>query len=297
MDVGIVGGGAIGLLFASYLKRAGHMVTIYTKRAEQAMKLTGEGLVFHRGGSVEKYHVEAFPIEQIREHELLIIAVKQYQLEDLSPYLKSVKKPESTLLYLQNGMGHVKGFKENGWHAIVAGVVEHGAKRMSDHEIVQTGFGKTKISLVTGQSDLHRWTATLHNKGFPIEIKDNWHEMLSRKLVVNCAINPLTAIFKVPNGELLYNDHFQNLMKKIVKEATFLLHLDEREMWDEVVAVCKYTEQNRSSMLTDIENNRKTEIEAINGFLVEKGNENNIPVPYNDFVYKSVSGMEQVGKA
>ena len=109
MRIGIIGGGAIGLLFANYLSEK-HDVTIFTRTQEQAELLNHDGLNFIVNGQVQTKKVKANQIsEAVTNEELLIVTVKQYHLSDIYPFIKNVTSP---LLFLQNGYGHIEFIKD-----------------------------------------------------------------------------------------------------------------------------------------------------------------------------------------
>src|SRR5690606_69523 len=106
---------------------------------------------------------------------------------------------------------------------------------------------------------------------------------LAYKLVANAVINPLTAIFQVTNGTLLTNDYLFKLMRNLFHETVRVLELEEQKLWDYVVTICKQTAKNQSSMLRDIQAKRRTEIDAISGYIIERAKEQGINVPYTIF--------------
>jgi 2-dehydropantoate 2-reductase len=111
--------------------------------------------------------------------------------------------------------------------------------------------------------------------------------VLWKKLAVNAVINPLTAILRVPNGELLHRPPLDPLIAEIVEEvwrvaARHKIPLPTPpELAEEVRRVCRGTASNRSSMLRDVEEGRPTEIDSINGAVVRLGRERGALVPAN----------------
>ena len=221
MKIGIIGGGAIGLLFANYLSE-NHHVTIFTRTKEQAELLNRDGLNFIVNGQVRTAKVNANQIStSIVDEDLLIIAVKQYHLSDIDPFIKNVTIP---LLFLQNGYGHIEYIQTLVSPAVFVGVVEHGALKHNQNTIEHTGLGMTKLAIIRGNwGDLqisNEWI-----ESFPFMLQKDFHSMLIEKLIVNAVINPLTAILGVPNGELVENPYYQKLMVMYVHELAGILQL------------------------------------------------------------------------
>ncbi|QOR68460.1 2-dehydropantoate 2-reductase [Cytobacillus suaedae] len=296
MKVGIIGAGAIGLLFASYIAPT-HNLTIYTRKLDQRERLNKEGLLLIRNG--KKFNIkvsaEILQNQSIEQLDLLIIAVKQYHLHDLITQFPSINQA-TTIVFLQNGMGHIRYLDKLRNDSIYVGVVEHGAMLLSSHSVEHTGIGITKISSFKGSSTvISSIIASVGSSHFPFTFEEDWSQMLIEKLVINSVINPLTSLYGVKNGELLRNVYFYKLMKELFSEVTSVFPSENREVWDRVVEVCEKTSNNRSSMLKDLEEGRLTEIDAILGYVLEIGKRKEIDLPVINFLYHSIKGLEKRG--
>lgn len=297
VTVSIIGAGSIGLLFAAYLKRAGVDVTLYTRTEKQAKKLTEDGLYLSYDGKDRYHSVRAKTLTEtsVISDETIIVTVKQHQLKDVLPCLKQ-NSFGKTLLFVQNGMGHLTYLQTLRHCQIILSVVEHGATRTNENTVIHTGVGQTKVAYFTETKSktvppfMESWV-TRH---FPIVFQANWYDMLAYKLVANAVINPLTAIFKVTNGTLLTNNYIRQLMRGLFTETVNILQLDDPQLWEYVVTICEQTAENQSSMFRDIQAKRKTEIDAISGYIIKRAQEHNKNVPYTTFVYNSIKAFEQL---
>lgn len=290
MRVGIIGGGAIGLLFAHYLSKQ-HVVTIYTRTEDQAAYIHREGLNFMIGGKVQTQKMRAMKLrETIANEDVIIVAVKQYQLEDVYESLKHVVKP---LLFLQNGYGHIEFLQRLHSPSLFVGVVEHGALKHNANTVEHTGLGKTKLAAFRG--DLQK----LHINNymiprFPFETSDDYHAMLLEKLIVNAVINPLTAILGVSNGELVSNRSYSEGMERYFAELATILQIENKvAALEHVKDVCRMTAENRSSMLKDLENGRPTEIDAILGYVLRQALRTHQDHSLTQFLYTIIKGKER----
>lgn len=292
MRIGIIGAGAIGLLFSCYLSRS-HDVTVYCRTEKQALEINQKGLYITYRDKKERLVIEAKDSANLVEEELIIIAVKQYHLQQLVPTLQKI--PSSIpILFIQNGIGHLPIIERLPHNNVLLGVVEHGAIKVNGTNIHHTGIGKTKIAVYRWEGDFS--ASRVHpfqSENFPIVFEYNYEEMLIEKLIANAIINPLTAILKVKNGELIENGFFFQLFEMVFNEVCTVLNVSNRDdALQRVITICKNTANNQSSMLKDIINGRQTEIDGIVGELLKKAAIMGQSVPLLQFMYISIKGME-----
>ena len=124
------------------------------------------------------------------------------------------------------------------------------------------------------------------------KLVDDLSVLLWQKLIINCAINPLTAVHRVKNGELAA-PQYQPQVTAIVQEAVTVanacgIDINYPTMFDKVVQVIEQTGANTSSMLQDVLNNKPTEIEFITGYLLQQAKQHGIKAPTNEMLYHKV---------
>lgn len=282
MDVGIIGGGAVGLLLAAYLGRE-HHVHIYTRRAEQQEALKKNGVYceeLKKTTMVASYLTK----DGINSHDLLFITVKQNQLCAL---LKEDLPKETPLVFLQNGMSHLELLPVNNYTCWI-GSVEHGASKESDSYVKHLGNGRLRMASYHQDENLSLIIERLHQNDFPVEYHRDHLEMLADKLLINTVINPLTALFGVTNKKIIENDSLQKIAKELCKEACEVLKRSFEKEWPKVVSVALNTGDNQSSMLKDILSGRKTEIDGICGYILQQSDR----APYHRFVVDAIHALE-----
>ncbi|WP_407268084.1 2-dehydropantoate 2-reductase [Radiobacillus sp. PE A8.2] len=286
MKIGVIGGGAVGLLISSLLADQGHQVTIYVRRQDQKHMINKIGIEFL--SSPDIFQVRAMLIDELQQEDFIFICVKYYQIEQI---LTVLKNSSSTLIFIQNGMGHIDLINKMDFAStIIVGTFEHGALKVNDYSVIHTGKGKLNIALLSGNELVLSSTyKAIDSLSFPVEIEQNWHVMLSEKLVINAVINPLTALFQVKNGEILTNPHVVALGKQLCKEAASVLQLNAEKQWRRVIGIAGNTNENESSMKMDLKNNQLTEIEGISGYLLKHAS---VDIPYTRFVYQSIKALE-----
>jgi 2-dehydropantoate 2-reductase len=297
MKIGIIGAGSIGLLFAAYLSKTCH-VTIYTRTLEQAESININGVVLVKKDGKRKYTIKACPFDIWNgQEDLTIVAVKQYQITEIIDKAARVNKKTKNFLFLQNGMSHLKLLSQLAGNNLYVGSIEHGAYKENSFTVNHNGEGITNLALFSGDHTSLISLSSIVPEDFPVSIHKNYYEMLMSKLIINAIINPLTALLQVQNGMLLKNDDYYKVLKDIFSEIAFILNLaDPKIYFHRVIEVCQKTALNRSSMLKDIESGRKTEIDAILGFLLEEAQKQEKPAPIIKNLYHLVKGKEHDNK-
>lgn len=298
MKIGIIGGGAIGLLFATQMAEIESTI-VFTKTGEQARILSEQGVIRIENEQKVIRCVQADITEQIEHYQLdlLFIAVKQYQLPSIFPYLQQVSE-DVPLVFLQNGMGHLQELDHLVHKHVFVATVEHGVLRTDLATIEVRGRNRTNISAYCGEEQKLSSFLNLLEATFPFVWRENPRAMLLEKLSANVVINPLTAVLKVTNGELMANSSFLKLAEIIFAEflavfpAVFPEDVQEG-MWTNVKQICLKTANNRSSMLSDLEKGQQTEVEAIVGYVLNEAKKQEIDVPLLQTLYLMIKGLEK----
>jgi 2-dehydropantoate 2-reductase len=293
MKIGIIGAGSIGLLYGGYLGKE-NAITMFPRGIDQSNLLRLEGItVMTEGGSFSTKVNSNVSAALINNQELIIITVKQYHLSEIMVVLERIN-PNIPLLFLQNGMGHIQMLKELPSKTIFVGTVEHGALRMNETTVKHNGIGKTNMAVFKGDKQQIESTHLASLPFFPFEFHIDWEKMLVKKLMTNALINPLTALLKVKNGQLLANSNYFSVFKAYYNEIhSIFSFMDKQAVFSEILKVCQNTKENESSMLSDIRNKRKTEIDAILGYIIDRSNVENIQIPITWSFYQMVKGMEE----
>ncbi|SER64120.1 2-dehydropantoate 2-reductase [Salipaludibacillus aurantiacus] len=292
MNITIIGGGAIGLLTAVYLNKQGHFVKIVTRTDRQACHIASEGLSCQSAGLLLKSEpaVEAASEFKGGQEDLIIVTLKQTQIDFFLEWAKEKVPSPIPLLFLQNGMGHIE--KASGYleHPLLSGVVTHGALKKSDTAVRHTGAGQI---IVGGEGFLKKSLNLLltDDKFFPVIWNSEIELVMKRKLLVNAVVNPLTALYQVNNGQILLNKKLKDLAGKIFNEAVEVLAL-EKDEWKFVENVIRQTAENTSSMLADRLAKKETELDAITGYLLNLGREKGISCEHILKIHKELKKVE-----
>ncbi len=307
--ISIIGAGALGMLFGTYSYLSGYNVQYITRRKKQASLIEEKGISVTLGdGQTVQYVPQAFACDEIKAPlvaDLVLVVVKQPQLLELLPWLSNYVAPWSELLFLMNGLGHkekVEHFLPK--HTVMYGITQCGATRLSDWETMERGKGVTMIGSPQGLNPpgVQRWKNAIAPY-LEIVYSDDIEAELWSKAMINACINPITALFKVPNGALITNKHLNWMMREVYEELIPLFSKVWGEnhplvsageaLWKKVINVCQQTADNRSSMLQDIVHHRKTEIEALNGYFVHLSERYGLKLTVNQLLYKAILALEE----
>lgn len=313
MRVDCIGGGALGMLLAGKLATSGQaQVRLVTRTEEQALAIRETGLQLQdpgslilRGVTVPVVSFEEFARsspESGNEYAILL-TVKQ---KDIGSRLASVLQfqlgDNGLLCCFQNGIGHLEQLAEAvAPERLWSAVTTEGARRLSNSSVQHAGSGITWIggrAQGGNQSgnDVSELIELLNKAGFDTKMSKRIDRHIWNKFVMNLVINPLTALLGVTNGALLQSQEALSLMKQLYDEAAGLAvsrQIDlHQELWEDLLAVCRATAANRSSMLQDLEAGRQTELEWLTGSLLRMAQEQGVSLPVHEVLYRLVKIKE-----
>lgn len=231
---------------------------------------------------------------------------KSYNTEIIGKNIKDFLKPNGSILTLQNGGGNLETLQNIfGNNRVLYGITSYGCNVKQIGEINHNGTGL--LSLISPKIELYNKCKEWYNifNIFDKNIKMKFEEKpktLWKKLIVNCAINSLTSIYNIKNGELLNNNNLIDKMLKISKECLLVMKYEginlnddeEKEYLNQPFIVAKQTSNNYSSMLCDIKNKRKTENDNILGYVIKKSKINNLNIPTCEEIYNKVKELDKL---
>ncbi len=307
MRVLVIGAGAIGSLFGYLLARAGHAVVLVGRPAQvEALRQGGIRVEGLEEGTVS---VDAVPeVPSGSSPDLVLLAVKAGDVRAAAHALaRSVRGPVPVVA-LQNGVGIeaelAQGLVEGGWAEpdrwIVRAVNSYGATWLGPGRVRYAGAGELLLSSEGGpDTAAGRAADTFRSAGLEVRRVPEIRREVWRKLLVNAAINPVTADHGVVNGALRM-DPLRGQALRLLREAQIVARAEGYEFSDEEAEaelwrVVRATAQNRSSMLQDIERGRPTEVAWISGALVAAGDRHHLDLPETRRALERVHRRESIG--
>ncbi|MFO4670010.1 2-dehydropantoate 2-reductase [Vibrio cholerae] len=291
MNIVVLGPGAVGSLWALHLHRAGHQVALWSRQSQPTLELQlddSEPVLFSNQS-----------LEILANADLLLITVKVWQVEAaLLPLLPHLNR-DTILLFMHNGMGAVEAISESLTHfPVLFATTTHGALKATLNQVSHTGFGQTQVGPFNALGARCDFIADVFNHALaPVTWNPEIQQALWRKLAVNCAINPLTAIHQCANGALAAPE-FTPIITAILGEVAAVMQaeaisVEAEALRDGVYQVIQATAANLSSMHQDVFHRRPTEIDFITGYVVRKGEQHGIATPVNRALYQQIKTLEQ----
>lgn len=282
----IVGTGALATLFAARLTQAGYSVSMLGtwKEAIEALRTNGARLL-DANGIEHRFEVHATddPHEYVGARYALVL-VKSWQTERAAAQLKECLSEGGLAVTLQNGLGNYETLVESlGVERVALGTITVGATLLGPGLVKAAGDGNISIERNQAFGPIE---AALKSAKFNVQIVEDAKSIVWGKLVINAAINPLTALLRVTNGELLNRPSARDMMSTLACEVAQVAKAEGIELpfQDPIAAaeeVARKTAVNRSSMLQDVLRIAPTEIDAICGAVVKAAQKHGIDVPAN----------------
>lgn len=306
MKVLIVGAGAMGSLFGGKMKQIGIDVTLFNRPNDHVRKIRDEGLrIIERDGSKSAVSIPVImdSADVADVYQLVILFVKSFATEEAMKQVLPAIREETLILSLQNGLGNFETIKQLlpdrriciGGTGSGAGIVEPGL-------IAHRAWGKTNIGSLQSVGDaaeLQEIASLLTQSGFLTDVVEDVEAVIWNKLLVNIAYNGLTAVTRLTNGDAVVTDAGKEIVRNLVGEAMQIAKAQGiRLLHDNPIEECirlgvEEIGLNKSSMLTDVIYQRKTEIDSINGAIVTLGKKFGIPTPHNEMMTNLVRVIEQ----
>ncbi len=294
--VTLIGTGALASLLGARISRAGHGVTLIGTWREALDAINSRGIRVEDSHECWSAAAGALSIEEDRPTPgpLVLVLVKSHRTCAVADIAALARLPDGTTLTLQNGLGNREILAAAaGAGCVAAGAAYLGATILGPAH-VRDGGG----SLIVLEKGRRASIAAevFQSAGFDIAAETDIAPAQWAKLAVNCAVNPLTALLRLPNGAILDDAEMRATLQLAAREVDAVARAlgirfarDAAELALEVVSS---TARNRSSMLQDIERGVATEIEALNGAVVREADRLGVPVPVNRRLLNEIRQLE-----
>jgi 2-dehydropantoate 2-reductase len=300
MQILVVGAGAMGCLFAARLKKAGFQVTLFEKVRDWAQKINDHGITVEGVTGQYRVKVPTLSGDLPEQPDLVLICVKSNDTRAASETIKPWLKPDTVILSLQNGLGNMEILEQVfGKERVRGAVTAEGATVLGPGRIRHAGQGETAIGPAGDpKSGVETIVSTLRQAGFQTKAVDDVIQLIWGKLIINVGINALAAITRLKNGRLPKLTGTRMIMEQAVNEAVAVAYakniaLPYEDPIGRVMEVCDATSDNVASMLQDILNQETTEVDFINGAIIQEGAVLGIATPVNVILTALVQAIQE----
>ncbi len=293
----LVGAGALGCVFAGFFAGAGHSVRLLDNDAKKAEILSRHGLRCCLGKEEKRFFLPCTTTVEA-EADLIFFCVKSFQMAEAAELAAPALGKESFAVSWANGLGNAEALAARLPQAQLGIATTRMAGRFLPPNLdVCTGLGLSEIAPYRPEAmaRAEALAELMRELGLPAEAAADWQPAVWRKLLCNAVINPLTALARIPNGELPGLPEAESRGRAVLREALAIAAAKgisglptEDELWEETLRICRMTAQNHGSMLADMEAGRQTEILSVNGALAAYGRELGIPAPANTALTEAV---------
>lgn len=311
MKILIIGAGGVGIGLGVSVASQGAEIAFYA-RGETAKAIRKNGV--KRTGLFTHYEIGSIPVyesyEDIPENifDYIFIASKTTANEDIADNLnrhRDILKDTTKIIIFQNGFGNDEFY------------LKHFTKKQVFTARVITGFTRPQrhISEVTVYTEplllgslqdedpkpLQEIADMITDSGIKCELTREVGKYLWAKMLYNCALNPLGAILDVTYGQLTENPYTVEIMNNIIDEIFEVIKASGYEtLWDSsdeykdifYSKLVPDTYNHYSSTHQDIQRKIKTEIDSLNGMIVQLGEVNNVNIDTNKIIYNLIKAIE-----
>ena len=300
--ISIVGTGAIGGSFGGFLSNAGYEVTFIERNENIINEIKKNGLLISGVKEIHLNDVNIVPPGSITQNQdLILFAVKAYSLEDVVQSTLPIIGENTYIVSLQNGLGIGEVIsKYINKEQIIEGIVWFPATMVKPGHIMLLTFYEQTIlggRFYESQEYAKKLALLLTSAGIPTKAVDNISLEIWRKAIPVIAGNSINAITRTKLGIISEIPELKESLFAVAKESLKVaraegIELDEEYLRKSMLNALEKGYEHKTSMLLDLVNSRKTEIDFLNGKIIKLGKKHNIQTPLNLLIYGVIKALE-----
>jgi 2-dehydropantoate 2-reductase len=303
LKVAVMGAGAVGCYYGAMLARAGHDVVLVA-RPPHVEAIASNGLRLQTARFDEQVRLAAsLDASAVQGADVVLFCVKSTDTESAGALMQPFLKADALVLCLQNGVDNADRLRGQLPQQDVAAAVVYVATEMAGPGHVKHN-GRGELVLAPSASaavSSEALAKALVAAGVPTEISGNVRGALWAKLTLNCAYNAVSAITQLPYGKTVPGVGIKDVTRDLVAECLAVAAAEGVEIpGDMDAAVRKIAETMQSqysSTAQDLARGKLTEIDYLNGFIVQRGEALGIATPVNRVMWALVKLLESKAQA
>lgn len=298
MRIAVMGTGGTGGYFGGLLARAGEDVT-FIARGDHLGAIRKNGLAIKSVLSGD-FSIPAKATDNTRDMgpvDLVLFCVKAYDNAMAIDQIRPLIGPETVVLSVQNGIDNEQQIGEAIGPEHLVGCVAYVSSTIESPGVVAQRGGPGKIVFGEMQGGPSARTEALHstlqNSGITAELHADIQIALWQKFLGICGVNGITALTRLPLGEILACEETRNLMRGTMQEVEAIGRASGAALVEGCVdqSMDLFSTMGasvRGSMYYDLAAGRRLELEVLNGTVVRLGGKHGIPTPINFVIYAAL---------
>ncbi len=305
MRILVVGAGALGGLVGALLAESGEDVTMLEVNRARARLINDSGLFFSEANKDERcVRVKVLgALEGLEPMDLVFVAVKSYQTEDAVRVALPLIGPRTRVLSMQNGIGNTEVMARIlGPARVLGGITYHSIQHTGPNRLrYRAGIKPIQIAPNDGRitPEVEAIGKVFRKSGLNTNVVENIDHTVWQKLLHNAVVNPVSALTGLTCRELLDDDDIQMFMRDLCMEIVAVMRargtpiVDEEDPYRPVIGSQKALGKNRPSMWQDLTRGQRTEIDAINGAIVDEAARLGLGAPLNWGLVRFIHSRER----
>lgn len=299
--IAVLGAGAVGCYFGGMLARAGNTVTLIA-RANHVAAINKNGLYLDCLSFKEHVQLNATTdVADIGTADLILCCVKSSDTEDAIRLIAPHIKKDAVILSLQNGVDNYERIRATISNPTFPSVVYVATRMAGDGHVEHVGRGELAIGVAGAPGDwadtLNAIAALFSASSVPCEVLPDVKRALWAKFLVNCAYNGISAIGAIDYGQMVETAEVKKLIDALTAEFLLIakqegVNISAEEAMKVNAQIPITMPRQKSSTAQDLMRGKQSEIDYLNGLIVRKGIEHNIPTPANQAIHALVKMLE-----
>ena len=294
LKVAVMGAGAVGCYYGGMLARAGHDVVLIA-RPQHVAAIARDGLRMETlGFDAHVRLAAATDASAVQGAELVLFCVKSTDTETAGAQILPYLAPAALVLTLQNGVDNADRLRiVLPDHQVAAAVVYVATAMRGPGHVKHNGQGELVIEPSHASAGVAQ---ALMAAGVPTKVSANVRGELWAKLILNCAYNAVSAIAQLPYGKTVIGAGVQDVMRDVVAECLAVAEAEGVKVPGDVNAAVRKIAQTMptqfSSTAQDLARGKPSEIDYLNGLIVQRGAARGIATPVNRALWLLVKLLE-----
>ncbi len=299
----VVGAGPVGCIVAAFLAKGGHEVTLCDVVPELLEPALDPGIKIEGAESLQQSVTHTcLSVDELAQYkpDVIFITVKANVLPLIASALEAFCKEGTYVISWQNGIDtELELAKVLGKKPVMRAVVNYGCGLAGPAHVMMPFHHPPHFIQEMDPESAPAAKAiarVLTESGLGTEHTDQIISMVWRKGILNACMNPVCAITGLTMAQAMTDPIVFGIVDALIKECVKVARANEINLeWDFYPHAIEYMRNagnHKPSMLMDIENKRRTEIDFINGKFVEYGKQAGIETPYNSSLRSLVKGLE-----